>query len=277
MSRKYFWTAIKALSLCLSVAVGMNVDAAERSSSNPWNASGGPGLRELAAAADHNRFAYLLFWRNEDDTTQRMNAALQEAKATLKSPISLVSVSVDDVSQQELVEQFGADRAPLPLVIAIAPNGAVTQAWVADATAAQLQAGIVSQGTAACLKAMQEQKLSLISVCNADAANREGALQAAKQFQADERFAAAVELINIDPTDEREREFLANLKVSPDQRDVVTLLVSPAGQMIGSFPGQVTAEQLVAQIEAAQQSCCPGGQCGPEGCCPDGQCPPSQN
>jgi len=276
MSLTMFRTPWGPLTLCFAIAIGAAVNAADQVPANPWNANGGPGLSALAASADAGRFSYVLFWRDNDVATQKLNAAIQEATTQMNSPVSIVSAQVTDSRDADLVELFGADRAPLPLLIAIAPNGAVTKAWVNNAEADQLQEGIVSHATAACLKAMQDQKLSLVCVCNNQTTHSNDIRNAAQALQADKRFGAATVVIEIDPADQRERDFLGSLQVSPTTSNATLLLVSPAGQMIGSFEGAVTPAQVVAKIEAAQQSCCPGGVCGPEGCCPGGVCPPQQ-
>ena len=188
----------------------------------------------------------------------------------MKTPVSVVSVRVTEPREAETVKVFGVDRAPLPLIAAVAPNGAVTKAWPLKATPKQLMEGLVSNGTAACLKAMQEQKLSLVCIHNSKTAHSDAVRQAAAGFQADERFGAATKVIEINPADSREHAFLTSLKVSPKTRDAVTVLLSPAGQPIAKFAGTVTTSQLVAKIETAQQGCCPGGKCGPGGCCPGG-------
>ena len=63
-----------SLALCVAVAFCAMVRA-DPPPKNPWNANGSPGLNALAAAADKGRFAYVLFWRDNDEATQRMNAA----------------------------------------------------------------------------------------------------------------------------------------------------------------------------------------------------------
>ena len=261
------WALLIAVAICVVVR-------ADQRRKNPWNANGSPGLKALAAAADGGRFAYVLFWRDNDEATQRMDAVMQQATAQMKSPVTTVSVRVTEPSEAETVKVFGVDRAPLPLIAAVAPNGAITKAWPLKAIPNQLMEGLVSDGTAACLKAMQDQKISLVCVHNETMTHRDAVQQAAAGFQADERFGPATEVIEINPADAREHAFLASLKISPQTREAVAVLVSPAGQPIGTFAGAVTTSQLVAKIEAAQQGCCPGGKCGPGGCCPGGQCGP---
>ncbi|MBX3426352.1 MAG: hypothetical protein KF688_11785 [Pirellulales bacterium] len=264
-----------AAALSAAAAVGSAAHAVEKPT-NPWNNNASPGLAALAAAADQGRYAFVLFWKENDDATHRMQTALQDGMKQLPRPAEVVGVCLADSREAATVEIFGVARAPLPLVAAVAPNGAVTKAWPLKLASGQLAEAIVSRGTAECLKAMQEQKLTLVCVQNAKSTQRAAAKLAVAGFQADERFAAATRVVVIDPADPSEKAFLANLQVSPKTPEAVTVLVSPAGQAIGKFAGAVTTEDLVAKVASAQAGCCPGGQCGPNGCCPGGQCGPAK-
>lgn len=243
---------------------------------NPWQGDASPGLAALASAAEEGRYAFVFFWKQNDQPTQQMHGVFQGAMKDLASSADGVSVCVADPQEAATVKVFGVDRAPLPLVAAVAPNGAVTKAWPLKFTAEQLSQGIVSRGTADCLKAMQEQKLTLVCVHNPGTAHNLVASTAVAGFIADERFATATSVVEIDPADSSERTFLASLKVNPKTANAVTILLSPAGQPIAQFAGAVTTDQLVAKVTSAQAGCCPGGQCGPGGCCPGGQCAPSK-
>ncbi|MFG0287911.1 MAG: hypothetical protein ACF8CQ_07050 [Rhodopirellula sp. JB044] len=270
---------IGSLAVCIAVMFSALAQA-DQQPTHPWKASNSPGLAALSSAAEMRQFSYVLFWRDDNDATQRMNAVLSETKSHSDVPINTIRVQVTEPAESETVEVFGVQRAPLPLIVAVAPNGAVTKAWPLKATAEQLRAGIVSEGTASCLKAMQAQKLSLICVSNQQTPHHNEVQLAANGFLADQRFGAATEVITIDPADQREQAFLTSLKISPTSHDSAMVLISPAGQPIAKFTGAVTSAELIAKVESAQQGCCPGGQCGPNGqcgpgqCCPGGQCPP---
>ena len=242
---------------------------------NPWPADRSPGLTALAAAADQGRYAFVLFWKEDNDATQRMQGVVQSAATTLPTPANTVSVQTSDPRERATVEAFGVDRAPLPLVVAVAPNGAITAAWPLQLRAEQLAEGIVSDGTSRCMKALQDQKLVLLCVQNAKSAHGFAAWQGAQGFKTDARFAAATEVLTLDPADSRESAFLHDLQVSPQTTDAVTILLAPPGRPIAKFVGAVSAEEIVAKVTSAQSGCCPGGQCGPDGCCPGGNCGPA--
>ncbi len=268
--KRFYAIALSATTLAYVAAV------VAQEPTTPWQRDASPGLTALASAAEEGRYAFVFFWKENDEPTQQMRGVFQSAMKDLASSADAVSVSVIDPQEAATVKVFGVDRAPLPLVAAVAPNGAVTKAWPLKFTAQQLSEGIVSRGTAECLKAMQEKKLTLLCVRNAGTAYNPAASTAVAGFRADERFADATTVVEIDPTDSSEQNFLASLKVNPKTANAVTILLSPAGQPIAQFAGAITTNQLVDKVTSAQAGCCPGGQCGPGGCCPGGKCGPTK-
>jgi hypothetical protein len=230
----------------------------------------------LATASEQGRYAFVLFWKENDEATQRMQGLMQSALESLKQRADAVSVCVADPSERATVEVFGVERAPLPLVVAVAPNGAITRAWPLQLRAEQLGEGVVSRGAAECMKGLQDRKLVLLCVQNASTGHNLASTRAAEGFRTDARFAAASQVVTLDPADPNESTFLRDLEVNPQTTDAVTILLAPPGQPIARFVGAVSTDEIVAKITAAQSSCCPGGQCGPEGCCPGGKRGPAK-
>ena len=168
-----------------------------------------------------------------------------------------------------MIAKFGIDRSPMPLVLALAPNGAVTKGFPLKFDEKQLFQAFVSQGTAHCLKALQSRKLVLLSVQSRSTYVGQASLQqGAADFAADARFAGATEIVPIDATDPAEASFLQDLQVDPRVSNSVTVLLAPPGSVVGKFEGAVSKEQLVAKLKASQSSACAGGKCGPGGCGP---------
>ena len=253
-----------------------NGSASATGTANPWPMDRSPGLAALAASAEQGRYAFVFFWKENNEATQRMQGVLQSAMAKMKHRADAVNVCAADSNERATVEAFGVDRAPMPLVVAVAPNGAITKAWPLQLRADQLPEGIVSQGTSACIKGLQDRKLVLLCVQNTSTGHNLASTQAAEGFRADARFAAATEVITLDPADPNESIFMRDLEVSPQTTDAVTILLAPPGQPIARFVGAVSTDEIVAKVTAAQSGCCPGGQCGPEGCCPGGNCGPAK-
>jgi hypothetical protein len=179
-----------------------------------------------------------------------------------------IGIQITDPSEQAIVERFGVSRAPMPLVLAVAPCGVVTKGFPVQFTHQDLAQAFVSPCTAQCMKALQERKLVVLCVGNQKTEYVQAALKGAQDFRADARFAAASELVVLNPEDPAEAGFLRDLQVDPRSPQVTTVLLAPPGQPIARLSGPVTKEHLVAKVASAQSGCCPGGTCGPGGCGP---------
>ena len=180
----------------------------------------------------------------------------------------VIPVQATDPSEKAVVDRFGTGRAPMPLVLAVAPCGAVTKAFTSAFDESQLRTALVSPGTQLCLKALQDRKLVLL--CVVDQAGPDGAAvpAAAREFKADQRFGAASEIVLVSAGDEGEAGFLKELKVDSRVPTPFTVLLAPPGSVIGQFDGRASKDQLLAKLAAAQSNPCAGGSCGPGGCGP---------
>jgi hypothetical protein len=180
-----------------------------------------------------------------------------------------VAVNVSDPAEKTMVVKFGIDRAPVPLVLALAPNGAITKGLPLKFDEKQLLQAFVSPGTAQCLKALQSRKLVLLCVQSRSPYVRQVSLQqGVADFVTDARFAGATEVITLDPADPAEASFLQELQVDPRSGGQTTVFLAPPGSVVGKFDGPVAKEQLVAKLQEAQSNPCAGGKCGPGGCGP---------
>lgn len=227
------------------------------------------GLAALRAASQNGRYAYVFFYKENNEQTLAMFRVFEAGMQQLAGTADAVNVSVADPLEQSMVEQFGVGRAPMPLVVAIAPNGAITKAWPLQLRyKEELGEGIVSPCTAQCMKALQDRKLVVLCVQNRQSANSYAAWQGAQGFKADARFAAATEVVALDPTDSQESAFLQSLQVNPATPDAVTIVLAPPGQPVARFVGAVSKDEIAAKLVSAKSSCCPGGKCGPGGCGP---------
>ncbi len=232
------------------------------------------------AQADSNQpltFQYLFFWKENDTKTQSVLDATQKELAKLGANVSIKQIGIKDPANAELVEHYGVSRAPMPLVVCTASNGAVTKAFVSPFPAAQLQEGIVSRGTAESLKALQENKLVVLCALNGATGNNKTTLINARALKADQRFAQSVEVIAVDVRDPNEASLLAFFKLNANTAEPTTVILAPPGKQLASFSGAVTSAQIAEKLVAAQSACCPGGQCGPGAqCCPGGNCAPQK-
>ncbi|MCE5268358.1 MAG: hypothetical protein LLG00_10780 [Planctomycetaceae bacterium] len=224
------------------------------------------GIDRAAAA---QKYAFVFFWRERTAESDRAWGAFEAAAAKLAASASVVAVQITNPAEKRLVDKYNVTRSPMPLVLAVAPNGAVTKAFTRTFDENQLRTAFVSRCTAECLKGLQNRKLVLLCIERVPPQVRQVSLQQGVQdFTTSREYAAHSTVVLLNADDPAEAGFLNDLRVAPPTNSKVTVLLSPPGSVVGTFVGNVTAAQIVAKLKAAQSGGCPGGKCGPGGCGP---------
>ncbi len=217
----------------------------------------------LVRAAKASKYVFVFAYRAEDEPTKAARKALDTAMEKLNERAITAALLVTDPLEKELVAKYGLDRAPLPLILAIAPNGAVTRSFTGTIAPAQFETAFVSAGMQKCLKALQDRKLVLISVQNDKTQHNAEALKGVKEFAADPQNAKTTELVTLDPTDKAEEAFLKQIKVDPKTTEAVTVFMAPPGTIVATYQGETKKDTLVAAAKTAAKGCDPKS-----GCCP---------
>jgi len=260
-----FGIAMIALAACASAAVAQSPYGSQQP--DPQTMSKGMAAIQHATAA--NKYLFVFFWKEKSQQTDAMWSVLQSAMSKVADRAESVAVNVSDPAEKTMVAKFGIDRSPVPLVLALAPNGAITKGFPLKFDEQHLFQAFVSPATASCLKALQARKLVLVSIQSRSPHVRQVSLQqGVADFAADARFAGATEIVSIDPADPAEAAFLHDLQVDPRATPSLTVFLAPPGSVVGKFDGGVTKDQLVAKLQKAQSDPCAGGKCGPGGCGP---------
>ena len=250
-----------------SINSSQNTTDISLSAESAGDKASGSGIAAMQEAAQAKQYLFVFFWKSKDDQTLTMSKILDAAAQKAGSRARSVSICVTDPSEKSIVEKFGVDRAPMPLVLAIAPNGAVTGGFPNKFTEEDLLNAFSSPCTERCMKALQEGKLVLLCVQNSKTNSNDEAINGVRQFKADERYAKYTEIIMLDPSEAAESAFLADLKIDPKESEAVTALLAPPGSVIAEFKGATGKDELIAALQKATTGCGPGG-CGPGGCCP---------
>ena len=229
------------------------------------------GMAAIESAATDGQYLFLLFRKTDDAQTATMRATLKASLDSTKVPARSLEIWSDDPDESVVVAKFGLQRAPMPILLALAPNGAITKGFPLKLEPEDFEQAFVSTGAADSLKALQENKLVILCVGNDQTSSANESLQAAQDLLADAKYANVSRIVAVDPTDPAEAGFLGNLKVDPKTSKAVTVILTPPGNPVATFVGPVSKDQIVSKIVAAQQGCCAGEKCGPNGCCPPKQ------
>ncbi len=214
MTRKSIFLGIAAIAVVAGVSAAVAQSPYRAQQPAPQTASKGMAAIQQAAAA--NKYLFVFFWKEKNQQTDAMWSVLQSAMSKVADRAESVAVNVSDPAEKPMVAKFGVDRSPLPLVLALAPNGAITKGFPLKFDEKQLFQAFVSPGTAGCLKALQARKLVLLCVQSRSPHIRQVSLQqGVADFAADARFAGATEIVAMDPADPAEASFLQDLQVDP--------------------------------------------------------------
>lgn len=270
------------LAIGMAVAATVTLNAKRSPSRNPSSAAApeghsrtaqvvgsqsGSGMAAIAAAAQANRYLFMLFWKSDDETTRSMRGTLESVVKQVSAKAASVSISIDEPSEHPVVEKFDLERAPMPLILALAPNGAITAGFPTKVEQQALLQAFATPCTERCMKAVQAGKLVLLCVQNAATKLNDDALRGVRDFQADARYGHATEIFMLDPADNAEAEFLSDLKIDLHTPQAVTVFLAPPGAPVAKFDGATTKDQLIDALQKASTGCGPGG-CGPGGCGP---------
>jgi hypothetical protein len=221
------------------------------------------GASALRHAAEAKQYLFVFVYEQEDDETRAARKKFEAAVAKVTPAVKLVRVDRSLPEEKEIVEKFGLQTAPTPIVLAIAPNGAVTGSIKAGEIGEErLQAAVASTGLQQILKAVQEGRLGLVCLQNDQTKENDAAMKGVKEVKADAQFAEWTEVIKLDPSDPKEARLVAQLKVEPKTKKAATVVVAPPGVMVTRVDGATTLKSLKAALQKAAEGCS-----GSPGCC----------
>jgi hypothetical protein len=228
-----------------------------------------PGQAAADKAAAEQKYIFLFFWKENNPKMIAARTTLEAAVAKMGKSAEKASIQITDPAEKKIVDKYNVSRAPMPLVLAVAPCGAITKAFTGALSEKELRAAFVSPCTELCLKALQSRKLVL--VCVVDQANVQDPVTIPKgveEFKNDAKYGSATEIILVNGRDQGEESFLRDFQVDSRAKKPVVVFLAPPGSLIGKFEATTTKQQLVAKLVSAQSNPCAGGKCGPGGCGP---------
>jgi hypothetical protein len=221
-----------------------------------------PTETAIQTAAKQGRYAIVTFYKQNDTASTKMLEETKKLQATHSSRASFAVADVGNPIHKELISKYGADRAPMPLTLVIAPNGAVTAGYPNAINKTDISDAFVSNGMADVLKILQDGKLATVCVQSSKTKLNKESLAAAEGLKYGAQFRDAVEIVKIDPSNTSEAELLQTLEVDANTENAQLVIIAPPGRILGTFDGTATADSIAATIVRAMS----GGTCGSGGC-----------
>ncbi|MCC7084776.1 MAG: hypothetical protein IT427_07185 [Pirellulales bacterium] len=197
-------------------------------------------------------FTLLLFWKENNVATQAMMSQLKSSLPQKPRRTEWSSINVTDPANRELVERYKVSRAPMPMVMCVAANGAITGAVpdrINDQTIDKL---LVTPTMTQVMKALQEDKLVLVHVKSDTSAQLP---QGVADFAADPMFQARTTMVSLHRDDSSEKRFLADMSIDAKTPGSMVSLLAPPGVLVGKYTTEATKEQIGADLHTAGKCC----------------------
>jgi hypothetical protein len=205
----------------------------------------------IRSAAEDGKLIYLVFYKDLDAATKSMVDAVRASSLKLDDT-SFTTVRISDPIERAVAEKFEVTRAPMPMVIAVHPNGAVTGHFQTKVTEANLSQCVVSPKKAECMKSLQQNQLVLVCL---QAQAKQALPQGVRELQTDPHFANRTQVVTLSLSDPAEISFLKSMEVDPIKDSPMTVFLAPPGAMVGKFAITATKTDLAAKLAEAGKCC----------------------
>lgn len=240
--------SLLSLILCASIAASsFGQNAAPRVAAVP-STTNAPATAKQAPA-----FTYMLFWKQNDPNTQQFAETIRKGAARRPEQANWTSINVNDVANKTVVAQYGVSRAPMPMALCVANNGAITAVFTRRPTDEALDRAIVTPAMVDVTKALQDKKIVVIHVKpTKDAPLPYGVLE----FTEEPDFKARTMVFDIVASDATERRFLTDMEINAASvRDSAVVIMAPPGVLVGKFAASVSMNEITTKLHAAGKCC----------------------
>lgn len=217
------------------------------------NAGASQAESALAQSASQGKFTFIVFYKADDAATRSMAGSVEQGIAPKAGEAILAFVQITNPAEKRLVDQFAVSRAPMPLCLAVAPNGAVTGVFRKAPTADDLSKAFVTPTMTRCMKAMQDGKVVLVCVQNTRQVTIPTAVAG---LQADPQLSDRIATIPLATQDPAEADFLAQLQIdATNAAGIATVMLAPPGVLVGKYPASATMGELATALHEAGKCC----------------------
>ncbi len=208
----------------------------------------------LENSAREGKYTFVVFTKGDTAATRAMVQTVKTGVASRPATTFAVA-DVGAASERELVAKYGLARAPMPVTVAVAPNGAVTGIFPKAVNEEQLSASMVPPTMMRCMKSLQDKKLVFVCLTH-DSADKAETPSGVSLLSLDPQFASRVELVSMKVDDPAESRFVEQMKVDPSAvAGPYAVLIAPPGVLVGHFGDKSTPQEIAAAIHKAGQCC----------------------
>ena len=218
----------------------------------------------LAEASAKGQFWGLIFYEAQDASLTAMLSFVKTFNKSSTKKIVAYNANLSDPANQELGGKYGIQRGgDLPMLLVIAPNGAITGGFSKTVTADQLKKSIsISDLMLRTIKSLQEEKVTLVSLQNHATKFNAESWKGVSDFVNDSNYKEVAVAVKADPLAAGSQEFIKQCQLIAPLTEATVIILVPPGRISKVFTGKVTKADILKSL----QSCSPGGG---SGCCSD--------
>ena len=254
--------ALMAVAAAVGLALAVGAAAAKDKQTSK-------GMVAVEHAAKAGKYLFLFFYSDDSEQTSSLRKTFKNAVDKVSKKAERVEINITDPAETAAIDKYGVRGAPMPLVLAIAPNGAVTGGFPAPFEEKQIVDAFATPCTQASLKALQDSKVVLLCIQNSGTQLNDAAMKGVRDLKADPKYATSTEIITVDPADPAEAKLLGMLAVDPKIEQALTVCLVPPGKAAAKLSGATTKEMIAGSLKGGGGGCCPGGATGgAKGCGP---------
>ncbi len=207
----------------------------------------------LDAAGKDGKFTFIVFFKEDSAAAREMLKIAQTGAASREAQAVVTTARANDPAEKELVDRFGIGRAPMPVTVAVAPNGAVTGVFAKTLSDEHMAAAIVTPTMMKCMKSLQDKNLVFVLVSASDKAEMPAGV---KSLQSDPLYKDRVTFASMRVDDPAETRFISQMKIDPLRvKGPYAVLIAPPGVLVGHFDSASTGAQIAAAIHKSGQCC----------------------
>ncbi len=217
----------------------------------------------IAEASAAGKFLGLVFYETQDAPLAAMSSAVETFNRTSKKKITIYKAKPSDPANQEIAGKYGVQGAgDLPLILVIAPNGAITGGFPKTVTADQLKQSVgVSDLMLKTIKPLQEQKVALVALQNATTKFNAESWAGVSDFANDANYKQLVAAIKADPSAAGSREFMKQCQLISPLSEATVVVLMPPGKIAKILNGKVTKDDILKALQSCAAGSCKPGAC----------------
>lgn len=206
----------------------------------------------IAQTAAQGKFSFIVFYRDDNELTRAMMQTVT-SKATGRPDFAVATfVRITDPTEAAIVRQFDVSRAPMPLTLVTAPNGALTGAFPQRVTEQQLDETFVTPAMSHCMKAMQEGKVVFLCL---QTTPQFLVSPGVAEFLGDPQFKDRASAVPVQAADPVEAELLKELELGTQPGQATTAFFAPPGVLVGKFGLTSSKTEIAAALHKAGKCC----------------------